>query len=429
MLDLKWIRENPKAFDKAMTRRGEDFQASSILDIDEQHRKYLTEIQELQSERNTVAKQIGVAKKNGEDAALFMDRASEIKAKIPALETQIQDLKDQLQDILDRLPNIALDEVPEGMEESDAQLVHTWGEIPEFSFEPKRHFEIGEALGYMDFETAAAMSGSRFVVLSSKLARLERALAQFMLDIHTREFDYKEISPPLLVHSHSMYGAGQLPKFGDGAFQTTNGHWLVPTAEVPLTNLFREQIINVEQLPMRFVAYTPCFRSEAGAAGKDTRGMIRQHQFHKVELVSITTPDQGIQEHERMTEAAEEILKRLKLPFKRILLSAGDMGSHAQKTYDLEVWLPGEKAYREISSCSVCGDYQARRMKTRYRDIAHGDNKPPLHFPHTLNGSGVAVGRCLVAVLENYQCEDGSVTVPDALIPYMGGETKITVED
>ncbi len=312
-------------------------------------------------------------------------------------------------------------DVPDGADESANLEIRRFGEKPSLAFKPKEHFELGEKLGQMDFETAARMSGARFVVLKRGLARLERAIAQFMLDLHTEQFGYMEVSPPYLVRDQAMYGTGQLPKFADDLFHTTTDYWLVPTAEVSLTNLVREQILDEKELPFRFTAYTPCFRAEAGAAGKDTRGMIRMHQFSKVELVSITTPDLSTQEHERMTSCAEEVLKRLGLHFRTMLLCTGDMGFAAKKTYDIEVWLPGQNAFREISSCSNCGDFQARRMNARYRPASEKSTR----FVHTLNGSGLAVGRTLVAILENYQQADGSIAVPGALKPYMGGLDRI----
>ncbi len=427
MFDLKWIRENPEILDKGLAQRGLSAQSASVLEKDEKRRKVQTELQLLQSERNTVAKAIGSAKQNGEDATPFMEKATRIKKQIPALEEQSRKIESELHLHLAGLPNIPKPEVPAGKDETDNVLVREFGTPKDFTFAPKRHYEIGEHLGLMDFEAATRMSGSRFVVLKGALARLERALATFMLDLHTKEFGYQEIIPPTLVREQAMFGTGQLPKMAEEAFQTTDNRWLIPTSEVTLTNMVRETILDENQLPLRYTAYSQCFRSEAGAAGKDTRGMIRQHQFSKVELVSITTPDQSAAEHERMLEAAEEILKRLHIPYRIMMLSTGDLSVTSQKTYDIEVWLPGEQTYREISSCSTCGDFQARRMNARYRPQDSGGKAKP-EFVHTLNGSALAIGRTLVAVLENYQQEDQSVTVPKVLIPYMGGLTTITAE-
>jgi seryl-tRNA synthetase len=352
-----------------------------------------------------------------------VEEASCLREKLPQEEETAKALEESLKQTLAVLPNIPAPDVPLGTSEKDNQEIRKWGAKPPFSFPPKQHFDLGEAMGLMNFEEAAKLSGSRFVVLKGELARLERAIASFMLDVHTHDYGYLEISPPYLVRTQAMYGAGQLPKFAQEAFVTTNDYWLIPTAEVPLTNLVAEDILETHQLPLRFVAYTPCFRSEAGSAGKDTRGMIRQHQFHKVELVSITTPEAAEAEHQRMLGAAQSILERLNIHYRTVVLCTGDMGAFAQKTYDIEVWLPGQNAYREISSCSHCGAYQARRMNTRFRE---GDRKT--RFVHTLNGSGLAVGRTLIAILENYQQEDGSVIIPDVLRPYMGGQTLISAQ-
>lgn len=427
MLDIKWIREQPELLDKGLKRRGLENLSQKLIALDSQRRDLLTRIQEIQNERNTLAKAIGSAKQKGESADDLSKRASEIKELLPALETQETQISEELNYLLSVTPNIPRDEVPDGKDESGNQLVSSWGDKPTFSFEPKRHFELGEDLGLMDFEIASEMSGARFVVLKGGLCKLERALAQFMLDTHTQDFGYQEVSPPLLVKDDAFYGAGLLPKFADNAFQTTDGRWLIPTAEVSLTNLVREKILEEEQLPLRFTAHTACFRSEAGAAGRDTRGMIRQHQFYKVELVSITHPDETMAEHERMVGCAEEILKRLKLPYRKMLLCAGDMGMQSEKTYDLEVWLPGEDTYREISSCSTCNDFQARRMNARFKDLSEG-GKGKNRFVHTLNGSGLAVGRTLIAVLENYQQADGSITIPEVLRPYMNNQETIKSE-
>ncbi len=426
MFDLKWIRDNQEAFDAAMAKRGLDAQANNILAVDEARRANVQELQEFQTRRNTASKGIGKAKGTGDEEAAkkLMDEVSELKKSIADGENKERELSSQLKELMSVLPNIPHDDVPEGEDENDNILVREVGTPNTFSFDVKQHFDIGEQLGLMDFETAAKLSGSRFVVLKSALAKLERALAAFMLDIHTSEFGYTEILPPFLVHDETMYGTAQLPKFADDQYRTENGFWLIPTAEVPLTNLVRDSIVREDELPLRFTAYTPCFRMEAGAAGRDTRGMIRQHQFSKVELVSIVHPDKAIEEHERMTSCAEEILKRLGFAYRVVSLCTGDLGFGARKTYDLEVWLPGQNAYREISSCSVCGDFQARRMNARFR-VSDGKD---LHFVHTLNGSGLAIGRTMVALLENYQQENGSVLIPDALKPYMGGLERIDIE-
>ncbi len=417
MFDIKWIRDNPEAFDAGMTRRGLDGQSAAILSADAERRKVQTEAQEVQAERNKIAKQIGALKAKGEDASAVIEEVAQSKQRQAELEEQSKVLSDKVDEMLSVLPNIPHDDVPEGESEDDNQELRKWGEIPGFDFEPKQHFEIGEALGLMDFETAAKISGSRFVVLSGALARLERALANYMLDMHTGEFEFIEVNPPALVRDAALYGTGQLPKFADDLFKTEQGHWMIPTAEVPLTNIVREEIISESYLPRRYTAMTWCFRAEAGAAGKDTRGMIRQHQFSKVEMVVVAKPENSEAEHERMTACAEAVLKGLNLPYRVVSLCTGDLGFSARKTYDLEVWLPGQDAYREISSVSNCGDFQARRMKARYRP----EGEKGTRYVHTLNGSGLAVGRTLVAVLENYQQEDGSVIVPDALKPYMGG--------
>ncbi|MFD1744233.1 serine--tRNA ligase [Rhizobium helianthi] len=423
MLDIKWIRENPAALDEALRKRGAEPQAESIIALDETRRSVIQKLQDMQSRRNAASKEIGaaMAQKNAELADKLKAEVALLKDTMPEVEQQERDAVAALDDVLSRLPNIPLDDVPVGKDENDNVIKRVVGEKPRWSHPAKEHFDIGEALGYMDFDRAAKLSGSRFTVLTSQLARLERALGQFMLDLHTREHGYTEVSSPLMVRDEAMFGTGQLPKFAEDLFRTTDGRWLIPTAEVTLTNLVSNEILDQEKLPLRFTALTPSFRSEAGSAGRDTRGMLRQHQFWKCELVSITDADSSIEEHERMTACAEEVLKRLGLHFRTMTLCTGDMGFGARKTYDLEVWLPGQNTYREISSCSVCGDFQARRMNARYRVK---DEKAP-RFVHTLNGSGTAVGRCLIAVLENYLEEDGSVTVPDVLLPYMGGLKKI----
>jgi seryl-tRNA synthetase len=423
MLDIKWIRENPEALDAALAKRGAEPLAQSLVALDEKRRSAVQKAQDLLSRRNLASKEIGaaMAQKNGELAEKLKAEVSELKTLLPAIEEEDRQLTAELNDALSRIPNIPFDDVPVGKDEHDNVVTRTVGEKPRWNHAPKEHFEIGEALGYMDFERAAKLSGSRFTVLTGPLARLERALGQFMIDLHTSEHGYTEVSSPLMVRDEAVYGTAQLPKFAEDLFRTTDGRWLIPTAEVTLTNLVREEILDQEKLPLRFTALTPSFRSEAGSAGRDTRGMLRQHQFWKCELVSITDAESAVAEHERMTACAEEVLKRLGLHFRTMTLCTGDMGFGSRKTYDLEVWLPGQNAFREISSCSVCGDFQGRRMNARYRGKEDKSNR----FVHTLNGSGTAVGRCLIAVLENYLNEDGSVTIPDVLLPYMGGLTKI----
>jgi seryl-tRNA synthetase len=417
MFDVKWIRDNPDAFDRGLARRGLSARAAGIVELDEKWRAAETTAQEIQARRNRVSKEIGGAKARGEDLAPLLAQVASDKEGQAAVEQEAARLRRIIEDDLAALPNIPAEDVPDGKDEHDNQLVRSHGTPPNFDFAAKEHYELGEALGLMDFARAGKLSGARFVVLKGQLARLERAIGQFMIDLQTGEFGYTEISPPLMVRDEAAFGTGSLPKFGEDLFKTTTGLWLVPTAEVPLTNLVADEILDEADLPLRFTAWTPCFRSEAGAAGKDTRGMIRQHQFEKVELVSIAHPDRSGEEHERMTACAEEVLKRLGLAYRVMLLCAGDMGFAARKTYDIEVWLPGQQAYREISSCSNCGDFQARRMKARFRP-AEGKGT---RFVHTLNGSGLAVGRTLIAVLENFQRADGTITVPDVLRPYMGG--------
>jgi seryl-tRNA synthetase len=423
MLDIKWIRENPAALDAALAKRGAEPQAEAIIQLDETRRSVIQKLQDMQSRRNAASKEIGaaMAQKNSELADKLKAEVASLKDTMPVLEQEEREAIAALDDVLSRIPNIPLDDVPTGKDEHDNVVARVVGEKPRWNHPAKEHFEIGEALGMMDFDRASKLSGSRFTVLTGQLAKLERALGQFMIDLHTTEHGYTEVSSPLMVRDEAMYGTGQLPKFAEDLFKTTDGRWLIPTAEVTLTNLVSQEILEQEQLPLRFTALTPSFRSEAGSAGRDTRGMLRQHQFWKCELVSITDAESSIAEHERMTACAEEVLKRLGLHFRTMTLCTGDMGFGARKTYDLEVWLPGQDTYREISSCSVCGDFQARRMNARYRVK---DEKAP-RFVHTLNGSGTAVGRCLIAVLENYLNEDGSVTIPDVLVPYMGGLTKI----
>ena len=417
MYDLKWIRDNPAAYDRGLARRGLPPASPALLELDRHWREAQTGAEQLQAERNKLAKEIGAAKAQGRDPADPLRRVGESKQRQAALEAHAGELKAELDRALAALPNLPADEVPDGLDETHNRLLRRHGTPPSFAFPAKDHAAIGEGLRLMDFARAGKLSGARFVVLYAELARLERALAQFMLDLHTREFGYREVSPPLLVREETVFGTGQLPKSAEDMFQTTQGLWLIPTAEVSLTNLVGDEILEEAELPLRVTACTPCFRAEAGAAGKDTRGMIRQHQFAKVELVSIAHPDQSAAEHERMTQCAEEVLKRLGLAYRVMLLCAGDMGFSARKTYDIEVWLPGQNAYREISSCSDCGDFQARRMKARFRPKEGKGTR----FVHTLNGSALAVGRTLIAVLENYQQGNGTVAVPDALKPYMGG--------
>jgi seryl-tRNA synthetase len=464
MHDIKWIRDNPEAFDRGLARRGLAGEAKRLNEIDERRRAAIQKAEAALARRNTASREIGAAKKSGEEDAAqkLMMEVARLKDEIPQLEAEEKKISKELEDALAQIPNLPLDEVPDGKDASDNDEHHRFGAKREYGFAPKQHFELGEALGQMDFEAAAKLSGARFVVLKGGLARLERAIGQFMLDLHTNEHGYTEVNPPLLVRDDAMFGTAQLPKFRDDQFisaemkwrenrlneilqpldeevarrqerpkavldeliekaDTIEEFWLIPTAEVPLTNLVRESIVDEAELPMRLTALTPCFRAEAGAAGKDTRGMIRQHQFTKVELVSITTPEGSKDEHERMLSCAEEVLRQLKLHYRVVTLSTGDMGFASQKTYDIEVWLPGQGMYREISSCSVCGEFQARRMNARYRGKA---NRQVRHV-HTLNGSGVAVGRALIAVMETYQQQDGSIAVPDVLAPYMGGRKTI----
>ncbi len=459
MHDIRFIRDNPEAFDHALKRRGLELQAQRLIALDEKRRETILALETAQARRNAASKEIGEAKKrkDEENAKGLLIEVAALKQSIPAMEAQERAATVDLHKAIAEIPNLPLDEVPDGKDEKDNVERHRFGAKGDYGFTPRQHFDLGEALGQMDFETAAKLSGARFVVLKNGLARLERALGQFMLDVHTGEHGYTEVAPPLLVRDEVMFGTAQLPKFTDDQFragrvlsyeeqqellrkmlfeddgraisgdawhgfdQISGGLWLIPTAEVPLTNLVRESIVDQAQLPMRLTACTPCFRAEAGAAGKDTRGMIRQHQFTKVELVSITTPEQSSDEHERMLSCAEEVLRRLGLHYRVVTLCAGDMGFASQKTYDIEVWLPGQGMYREISSCSICGEFQARRMNARYR-TREGRN---VRHVHTLNGSGVAVGRALIAVMETYQQDDGSIAVPEALQSYMGGMKRI----
>ncbi len=413
MLDIKWIRENPEQFDVAMQKRGADFKASELLKFDEEKRKKTALIQELQSKRNKFAGEIALIKKANGDVSTLLQESKKVNQELATAENDFS-IDEKLNVILSTIPNVPNNSVPLGKDENDNVEVEKFGEPRKFSFTPKAHDELGENLKMLDFEQSSLMSGARFSTLSGGLARLERALSNFMLDV-ALENNYTEVSPPNLVKSNAMFASGQLPKFSEEAFVTTDGYWLIPTSEVSLVNLVAKKTLSESDLPIRFTAYTPCFRREAGSAGKDTKGLIRQHQFKKVELVSITTPEQSNAEHERMTNISCEILRRLNLPFRKILLCAGDMGFAAQKTYDLEVWLPSQNKYREISSCSNCGDFQARRGLIKYKNKEGKTN-----FAHTLNGSALAVGRTLLAILENYQNEDGSINVPQVLFDYMG---------
>ena len=421
MFDIKWIRENPGAFDSGLKLRGINAASAELIALDASRRAAQTELQELQRQRNEASKAIGAAKSRGEDAAEQMAAVQGLKEAFQNLEQEERGHGEKLKTALAAYPNMPAADVPEGVDEGDNIEIRTWGKKPEIDGMAKQHFELGEALALMDFERAAKISGARFVVLSGALARLERALAGLMLDMHTEEYGYTEVAPPLLVREQAAFGTGNLPKFAEDLFKTVDDYWLIPTAEMPLTNLIAGEILDEADLPLRFTAYTPCFRAEAGAAGKDTRGMIRQHQFGKVEMVSIAHPRESDGEHERMTNCAEEVLRRLDLAYRTVVLSTGDLGFSARKTFDIEVWLPGQDAYREISSCSNCGEFQARRMSGRFRS----EGAKGTEFVHTLNGSGLAVGRTLVAVLENYQNADGSITVPEILRPRMGGLERI----
>ncbi len=468
MFDPKWLRDHPEELDHGLKRRGLKPESKRLIGLDETRRAVVAKLQVLQERRNAASKEVGEAKKVKDEkrAAALMAEVAKIKEDFPKLEEEQRQAEAELDKALAEIPNVPADDVPDGADASANKERHSFGKTPEFKFKAKQHFELGEALGLMDFETAAKLSGSRFVVLKGALARMERALAQFMLDLHTGEYGYTEVNPPILVRDEAMFGTAQLPKFREDQFAAVRlkgddeiwaqaidlvsgsidpnfaqehgigrqvmvaassvidkeeRRWLIPTAEVPLTNLVRESIVEESALPLRYTACTPCFRAEAGAAGKDTRGMLRQHQFTKVELVSITTPEQSAAEHERMLSCAEEVLKRLDLPYRVVTLSTGDMGFAAQKTFDIEVWLPGQNAFREISSCSNCGEFQARRMNARYRP----KGGKGVHHVHTLNGSGITVGRALIAVLENYQQEDGSIAVPKVLQSHMGGLKRI----
>ncbi|MFZ5747300.1 MAG: serine--tRNA ligase [Pseudomonadota bacterium] len=422
MHDIRAIRENPQAFDQGLARRGLAPLSADLIALDERRRALITEVQAGQARRNEASKAIGAARaqKDEPTAAALLAEVTALKERLPALEAEEKTLSADLESRLATIPNLPLADVPEGADENDNALVAEKGTRPAFSFAPREHDAIGPAIG-LDFETGALLSGARFTLVRGHAARLHRALGQFMLDTLSGDHGYEQVIPPLLVRDEAMFGTGQLPKFAEDLFKTTDGRWLIPTAEVSLTNIVREQILPAEALPLRLTALTPCFRSEAGAAGRDTRGFIRQHQFEKCEMVSIVAPEDSEAEHERMTACAEDILTRLGLPFRRMKLCTGDMGFSAARTYDLEVWLPGQDRYREISSCSTCTDFQARRMNARYRP----EGEKATRFVHTLNGSGLAVGRTLVAVLENYQQEDGSVAVPDVLQPYLGGLNRL----
>ncbi len=425
MHDVRLIRETPDAFDQGMARRGLEPAAERILELDRRRRAAQTALQEMLTRRNAVSKQVGAAKRNGEDAADLIAEVQSLKDGITANEASEKVLDRDLEAILEGLPNLPAADVPDGNTEDDNREVRTHGDKPDFDFAVREHFDIGEDLGYMDFGAAARLSGARFVVLRGALARLERALAAFMLDLHTQEHGFSEIVTPVLVRENALYGTGQLPKFAEDLYKTADDYWLIPTAEVTLTNLAADGILDEAELPQRMTAWTQCFRSEAGAAGKDTRGMLRQHQFSKVEMVCVTHPDQSDAELERMTGCAEEVLKRLGLHYRVVVLCTGDLGFGARKTYDIEVWLPGQGTYREISSCSNCGDFQARRMKARFRPRGEKGTR----FVNTLNGSGLAVGRTMIAIIENYQNADGSITVPEVLRPYMGGLERIASKE
>ncbi len=417
MYDLKWIRENPETFDEGLKRRGLPELSGKIIEMDKKYRSTLTKLQEFQQARNEMSQEIGNRKKNGEDASALMEKVGHIKEDMAALEKEAEKVHGEMVHILERTPNTLLPDVIFGKGEEDNKVIRKHLEPTKFDFEPKEHDELGVALGQMDFEQAAVISGSRFTFLKGDLARLERALGQFMLDLHTKKHGFSEVSGPVLVHANAVYGVSQLPKFEDDLFKTNTGHYLISTSEVSLTNLASGKVFDEEELPIRMTSLTPCFRSEAGAAGKDTKGMLRQHQFWKVEMVVLTTPEKSTEENEYMTSCAEKVLQKLEIPYQVLMLCSGDMGFGSARTYDIEAWLPGQNKYREISSCSVCGDFQAIRMNARYKK----KGEKGTHYIHTLNGSGLAVGRTLIAVMENYQQADGSIKVPDVLIPYMGG--------
>ncbi len=419
MIDINFVRKNPKVLDNALKNRNKEPLEAKLLELDEQLRASQTKLQELQQERNKNSEAFGKARSKGEDVSELQQRMEVLKKEIAEMTEVANKSRAEFMELLATIPNIPSAECPIGIDENANVEIRRFGTPRKFDFKPLEHHELGANLGMMDFEKSARIAGSRFVFLFSEIARLERALAQFMIDIHTKENGYTEVYVPLILEQKAMFGVGQLPKFEEDLFKTTIGGYLIPTAEASLTNIHNGEILSEKELPLRYTAYTPCFRSEAGSAGRDTVGMLRQHQFGKVELVSITTPEQSTAEHERMTACAEGILKKLNLPFRTVVLSTGDMGFSSEKTYDLEVWLPGQDKYREISSCSRCNSFQARRMNTRYKNEKTGKNE----FVHTLNGSGIAVGRCLIAVMENYQRQDGSIEIPEALIPYFGKET------
>ncbi len=426
MFDIKWIRENAEAFDKAQIMRGGEAASARLIALDDERVAHVQKLQDAQQRRNAASKEIGKAKATGDEekAQALMAEVGELKSFVHEGEAKGRELQEAVNEALASLPNIPLEDVPAGADEDDNVQHHEWGEKPDLDFDAKEHFELGENLSQMDFEAAAKLSGSRFVVLRGQLARLERAIGQFMLDVHVNEHGCEEVSVPTLVRSEAMFGTAQLPKFAEDSFHTDDDRWLIPTSEVPLTNLVRESILDAEQLPMRVTALSHCYRSEAGSAGRDTRGMLRQHQFTKVEMVSITDEDSSVAEQERMLKCAETILQKLNIHYRVMTLCCGDMGFSARRTFDIEAWLPGQNSYREISSVSVCGDFQARRMNARYRVAG----EKAVKYVHTLNGSGVAVGRCLIAVMENYQTADGSIVVPEVLRPYMGGQEIISAK-
>ena len=421
MLDIKWIRENPKKFTESLKRRGLKVDIDGLIKIYNEYTSVLTNLQNIQMERNKASKIIGMKKSKGEDSKDIYKKVTQFKNELSSLQIKSDELFSEMNKILEEIPNLPEEDVPDGFSAKENVTIRNFGEIKKFSFDPKSHDILGINLKMMDFEKASHMSGSRFVILKGSLAKLERALSQFMIDFHTTNNSYLEVNPPSLVNDVAMFGTGQLPKFSDDLFKTTSGHWLIPTAEVPLTNMFAEKILNIQELPVRMTALTSCFRSEAGSAGKDTKGIIRLHEFKKVELVSLTRKDESEKELLRMLGCAEKVLQQLNLPYRVVELCCGDLGFSAKKTFDLEVWIPSQSKYREISSCSNCGDFQSRRMNTRFRN----DTTKNIEYIHTLNGSGVAVGRALLAIMENYQGKDGSISIPDVLMPYMGGMSKI----
>lgn len=421
MLDIKWIRENPKKFTESLKRRGLKVDIDGLIKIYNEYTSVLTNLQNIQMERNKASKTIGMKKNKGEDSKDIYKKVTQFKNELSSLQIKSDELFSEMNKILEEIPNLPEEDVPDGFSAKENVTIRDFGEIKKFSFDPKSHDILGINLKMMDFEQASHMSGSRFVILKGSLAKLERALSQFMIDFHTTNNSYLEVNPPSLVNDVAMFGTGQLPKFSDDLFKTTSGHWLIPTAEVPLTNMFAEEILNMQELPVRMTALTSCFRSEAGSAGKDTKGIIRLHEFKKVELVSLTRKDESEKELLRMLGCAEKVLQQLNLPYRVVELCCGDLGFSAKKTFDLEVWIPSQSKYREISSCSNCGDFQSRRMNSRFRN----DTTKNIEYIHTLNGSGVAVGRALLAIMENYQGKDGSISIPDVLMPYMGGMSKI----